>query len=126
MSNPDDVGYGKHLTVREIAAIVGSDREAISNVTTWLKSHGGSGISVSSTRDIVRVTLACGEAEKAFSTEIHRFRHTTRSQTTLLRATAPHSLPKDIAPLVALVGDLVGLPDPRGPLVVPPVETDVR
>lgn len=122
VSDPTHPRYGQHLSVSEIAEIVGSTSVAISNVTRWLNAHGATHTSVSSTRDIVKVTLPCGEAERAFQTTIHRFRH-MRTKTELLRATVAHSLPTDIALLVALVGDLSGLPDPRGPIVVPKEQT---
>lgn len=39
-----------------------------------------------------------------------------------MRASIPHSLPTDLAALVSLVGDLAGLPDPRGVTMVPTPE----
>lgn len=117
VSDPKHVDYGKHLKVKEIAAIVGATPKAIATVKAFFQSYNANQIEVAATRDLIRVSLPCGEAERAFSTVIHRWRHSKGVE--LLRASTEHSLPVNIASLVSLVGDLTGLPDPRGPVVTP-------
>jgi hypothetical protein len=51
------------LTVAEIAAIVGSTPESINAVKKFLASHNATEFKLAATRDILRVTMPCVDAE---------------------------------------------------------------
>jgi len=116
VSDPDNERYGKHLSMEELTKLVGSDAADLDIVASWLKGAGATEISISQTKDMIRTVMPCNNAEVAFATTIHQFRHRSLN-TTLLRATAAHSIPSTLAAHVAFVGDLNGLPAPQHPIL---------
>jgi hypothetical protein len=119
VSTPEEASYGKHLTVEALTAMVGSSDARIAAVQAWLVRSGAVATKVARTKDSIRTTISCAAAEVAFSTKIHRFQHTSLAKTSLLRATAPYSLPTEMAVHVAMVGDLILLPAPTHMVATP-------
>ena len=126
VSEPDGPRYGDHLNAAQLSSMIGASDAAISTVVEWLKGEGAGEVEVASTKDAISATLSCASAEAAFATRITTFQHTRHERLALHRASASYSLPSEIAKHVSIVGDLIGLPEVRKPLVpdVPPSADD--
>lgn len=112
VSTPGNSQYGKHITNADLAKDFAPSPAATKDVLAWLDAAGVSKrhVRVSAARDMIEAPMSVAVAEQLFQTTFTVFHHPRRADLKLVRATAPHSLPAEIAAHVAVVGDIVALP----------------
>jgi tripeptidyl-peptidase-1 len=115
VSDPSNARYGQHLSLDQIAALVGPTEESVSRVTRWLRESGASDISVTRAREFVHASLTAQQATQMFGVEFHNYRHETGL--TFDATVGPYSVPDNVAEVVDLVTGIVGFPEPAKPRV---------
>lgn len=105
VSDPLSAEYGRHLSLNQVAQIVGLPQREIDAVLAWLQSVELAGKpQVAATRDIIKVCMPARSAEALFSAPLHEFSHRETGERRVRAATGSRiSLPSHIAPLVAFV-----------------------
>lgn len=118
-STPSAPTYGQWLSQEKIIHKIAPAPGAVQKVVDFIVSHGVSqdAVKVSTFRDVVRAAIPAQIAERMFETEFARFRSESQRNVNILRITRPYSLPEDIAPLVAIVDDILRFPAVEGPLM---------
>lgn len=121
ISNPSSPNYGKWLTKDQINAQIAPSAADVKFVTDYLATFNipSKDIKVSDYGDKVFVKMSVNTAAQIFQTSFATFTSTVRQSVSLIRATGPYSLPDDVASVVALVDDLVRLPNVQSTLTVP-------
>ena len=114
VSTPTNPAYGQHKKLDEIAAILAVPQERVDRV----KAHFGSATSLtlSPTRDMLKVRMPVAAAERALACELHAFDHPSKPGKLLVRASTHYSLPSSLADDVVMVGELMQFPAPRARL----------
>ena len=111
VSTPTDPAYGQHKKLDEIAAILAVPQQRVDRV----KAHFGSAASLtlSPTRDMLKVRMPVAAAERALACELHAFDHPSKPGKLIVRASTHYSLPSSLADDVVMVGELLQFPAPR-------------
>jgi len=117
VSTPGSARYGRHLTRAEVSQQLPPIAGALEAVLAWLRVHSIDSAAVNIGADMVEAAIPAGIAEEMFSTELHHFVHSTHA-VDLIRASAPYTVPTEVAQGIYLVGNLVQLPALSGPLRV--------
>ena len=114
VSTPTNPAYGQHKKLDEIAAILAVPQERVDRV----KAHFGSATSLtlSPTRDMLKVRMSVAAAERALACELHAFDHPSKPGKLIVRASTHYSLPSSLADDVVMVGELLQFPAPRARL----------
>ncbi|XP_077414177.1 tripeptidyl-peptidase 1 [Vanacampus margaritifer] len=110
-SDPDSPQYGKYLQLEEVASLVRPSDASRKAVRDWLHSHGVTNCLTVRTQDFLQCTLTAEVAEVLLPGS--RFQHYVRDGHSIVRSSAPYSVPDDIAQHLDFVGGLHRVP-PRG------------
>jgi tripeptidyl-peptidase-1 len=113
VSDPRNARYGEHLKQEEVHALLTPAGNASATVRAWLVQQGASSVSAP-TPDTITAVMPVKAAGAAFNTTFALFEHTERGSLALHRATAPYSLPQEIAALTAVVGGVLRFPGTGG------------
>ncbi len=89
-STPGSRGYGHFLTPRQVASRFGPTRAETESVASWLRHEGFKDVQVESDRLFVDASGTARQAERAFHTQLSRFRFAGR---TVYANTAPAFVP---------------------------------
>ncbi|XP_041668933.1 tripeptidyl-peptidase 1 [Cheilinus undulatus] len=111
VSDPDSAQYGKHLTMEEVSALVRPSDLTQKVVRHWLQSHGITNCLTVHTQDFLQCTMTAEIAETLLSgSKFHRY---TRHGQTIVRSSAPYSVPDEVHQHLDFVGGLHRLPPKR-------------
>ena len=110
VSDPDHEHYGQHLSLEELAQVMNVPSSRVDKVKQYFLSHGATSVVVSPTNDMLTVHMPVVKLETALRTTLSKFTHKERPAVSVVRASAPYSLPEDIAKEVTMVGELLQFP----------------
>lgn len=104
MSSPKHENYGQHLSVAELAELVGASDLALSEVVAHLLAHGVAehDIRLAETRDFLSVSMSVAVAERVFGVSMGAYEHHATGRR-ILRSEQPHRLPAHVARHIDLV-----------------------
>ncbi|XP_019742725.1 tripeptidyl-peptidase 1 [Hippocampus comes] len=111
VSDPDSPQYGKYLQLEEVASLVHPSDPSQKVVRSWLQNHGVTNCLTVHTQDFLQCTLTAEVAEVLLPGS--RFQRYVRDGRSIVRSSAPYSVPDDIAQHLDFVGGLHRFP-PRG------------
>ncbi|XP_061551954.1 tripeptidyl-peptidase 1 [Phycodurus eques] len=111
VSDPDSPQYGKYLQLEEVASLVRPSDASQKVVHSWLQSHGVTNCLTVHTQDFLQCTLTAEVAETLLPGS--RFQRYIRDGHSIVRSSAPYSVPNDVAQHLDFVGGLHRFP-PRG------------
>lgn len=110
VSTPGSARYGQHLSKAEAELLAPPVDGAQKVVLDWLETHGVKGRGAVVVRsDVVEAKIPVEVAETMFNTTLHHYMHRDLGAD-LIRASAPYSVPAEVARVLYVVGDLVQLP----------------
>jgi tripeptidyl-peptidase-1 len=109
VSNPKHPNYGKYLTWEEVASYFAAPESDIAYVQDWLQMNGASDITLSGYGDTIEATLSIEALERMLNTKFAVFKR-LRDGTEFTRIVEPYYVPEVIAPMLALVGNLLDFP----------------
>jgi len=119
VSDPDHSNYGKYLTQDEVTGLMAITEDQLKTVTSWL-SVPSADIEIGAHGDIIKASLHVVDAERLFSTKLHRFVSKINPSWKIIRAVRSYSVPAEIEDLVEVVDNLVRFPSAHnGPIRVP-------
>ena len=118
VSNPKSPNYGKWLSKQQIVTQFAPTADKLALIQSYLAYYNisSNNIKASDYQDKIFVKMSVTTASQMFQTSFATFSSTIKTNTILIRATAPYSLPADVASAVALVDDLIRLPDVQSTL----------
>jgi hypothetical protein len=99
--------YHQWLTPEDFGAAFGPTDRDLSAVTTWLSSHGFSGIRVNAARTFLEFDGTAGMVRSAFRTTMHRY--AVGGQERFANASDP-SIPAALSPVIAGIASLNNFP----------------
>jgi hypothetical protein len=99
--------YHQWLTPENFGAAFGPSDRDLSAVTTWLSSHGFSGIQVNAARTFIEFNGTAGLVHSAFRTSVHRY--AVQGGQHYANASDP-AIPAALAPVVAGIASLNNFP----------------
>src|SRR5271154_6977230 len=99
--------YHQWLTPETFGAAFGPTDRDLSAVTTWLSSHGFSGVEVNAARTLIQFDGSAGMVQAAFRTSMHRY--TVQGEQHFANASDP-SIPSALAPVIAGIASLNNFP----------------
>ncbi|XP_051942172.1 tripeptidyl-peptidase 1 [Hippocampus zosterae] len=111
VSDPDSPQYGKYLQLEEVASLVRPSDRSQKVVRSWLQNHGVTNCLMVRTQDFLQCRLTAEDAEVLLPGS--RFQRYVRDGQSIVRSSAPYSVPDDIAQHLDFVGGLHRFP-PRG------------
>nr|XP_020446720.1 tripeptidyl-peptidase 1 [Monopterus albus] len=111
VSDPDSARYGDYLSLDEVSSLVRPSKLTQKVVHRWLQSHGIKNCLSVHTQDFLQCTMTAKVAETLLpGSRFHRYVREGRS---LVRSSAPYSVPDDVHQHLDFVGGLHRLP-PEG------------
>jgi tripeptidyl-peptidase-1 len=110
VSDPDDVNYGQHLSLEELAQVMNVPLKRVEKVKNYFLSHGATSVKVSPTKDMLTVQMPVTKLETALRTKLDKYTHKEHKKVSIVRASRPYSLPEEIASEVVMVGELLQFP----------------
>jgi len=75
VSDPDHERYGKHLSVEYVDELVKPAAESLDLVQEWLSENGITGLSYSSAKDWISISIPIKAAERLLDTKYHVYEH---------------------------------------------------
>lgn len=109
VSDPRSKRYGQHLSQAEVDALTAPTDEAVRAVTQWLESAGLSPEKVTTNGDFIHAHVTVAEAETLLNTTYTGYHHQD-TETSVVRASAPYTLPADVAKHVDFVTPTTSFP----------------
>jgi tripeptidyl-peptidase-1 len=117
VSNPDSPRYGQWWSADEISRLSAPAPASVAAVKKWLKAAFGERVVMDdSFEGFIDVTVPIAAAERALNTDFLLFKHAAYNGT-LPRAHA-YSVPAEVRPHIAFVGNVVRFPSTKRPLKV--------
>lgn len=108
VSDPESPQYGKHMSLEEVARLVRPSEVTQKVVHNWLRSHGITNCHGVLTQDFLQCTMTAEVAERLLpGSRFHRYVSNGRS---VLRSSAPYSVPEDVHLHLDFVGGLHRFP----------------
>ena len=99
--------YQQWLTPEAFGATFGPTDRDLSAVTTWLSSHGFSGIHTNAARTMIEFSGSAGMVRSAFGTAMHRY--AVRGEQRFANASDP-TIPAALAPVISGIASLNNFP----------------
>jgi hypothetical protein len=99
--------YHQWLMPETFGAAFGPTDRDVSAVTTWLSSHGFSGVQVNAARTFIQFDGSAGAVQAAFRTSMHRY--AVQGQQHFANASDP-SIPTALAPVISGIASLNNFP----------------
>jgi tripeptidyl-peptidase-1 len=109
VSDPLSPLYGKHFNFNTINAMVSPHLEHVQSVIDWIHSHGAKIIHITKAKDFIIVEMNTMIAQEMFQCDIHVYQHYDTLQK-IYRTENQYSIPIELAPAIAFVGDLTRFP----------------
>jgi len=109
VSDPASPRYGQWLALEEVDALVAPASASVTAVTNWLASHNIQAEKVTSNGDFIRAIVTIAAAEDILNTQYAYFHHAD-TNTTVLRASAPYTVPAHVAEHIDFVSPTITFP----------------
>lgn len=108
VSDPDSDQYGKHLSLQQVASLVRPSELTQKVVHRWLQTHGISSCQTVGTQDFLQCTVTAEVAEALLpGSRFHRY---VRDGQSIVRSSAPYSVPDEVHQHLDFVGGLHRVP----------------
>lgn len=108
VSDPDSPLYGKHMSLEEVSRLVRPSDVTHKVVYSWLQSHGIRNCVTVLTQDFVQCSMSVKQAENLLpGSRFHRY---ISDDVSVLRSSAPYSVPHDVHLHLDFVGGLHRFP----------------
>lgn len=108
VSDPDSPLYGKHMSLEEVSRLVRPSEATRKVVYGWLQSHGIRDCHTVTTQDFLQCTVSVEQAERLLSGS--RFHRYISDNYSVLRSSAPYSVPDEVHLHLDFVGGLHRFP----------------
>jgi len=117
VSNPKHPKYGNYLTWDEVARHFAAPESDLAYVKDWLAANGASKIRVGGYGDMIEASLPIETLERLLNTKFAIFKR-VRDSSEFTRIVQPYYLPDVIAPMIAIVGNLLDFPGFYPPRII--------
>ncbi|CAL1575111.1 unnamed protein product [Knipowitschia caucasica] len=118
LSDPDSALYGKHLSLEEVSSLVRPSTETQKVVLSWLQTHGIRGCHSVHTQDFLQCSMSAEQAQRLLpGTRFHRY---VRKNHSVVRSSAPYSVPDEVHPHLDFVGGVHRFPPKEQDLPLSP------
>ncbi|KAK7904366.1 hypothetical protein WMY93_016973 [Mugilogobius chulae] len=108
VSDPDSPLYGKHLSLEEVSRLVRPSAESQKVIGSWLQRHGIRDCHTVHTQDFLQCSMSAEQAERLLpGSRFHRY---VRENHSVLRSSAPYSVPDELHPHLDFVGGVHRFP----------------
>lgn len=112
VSDPDSPLYGKHMSLEEVSALVRPSEVTQKVIYSWLQRHGIRDCHTVLTQDFLQCSMSTEQAERLLpGSRFHRY---ISDHGSVLRSSAPYSVPDDVHLHLDFVGGLHRFP-PKAP-----------
>ncbi|XP_072314444.1 tripeptidyl-peptidase 1 [Eucyclogobius newberryi] len=108
VSDPDSPLYGKHMSLEEVSRLMRPSAETQKVVGCWLQSQGIRDCHTVHTQDFLQCSMSAEQAERLLpGSRFHRYISENNS---VLRSSAPYSVPDEVHPHLDFVGGVHRFP----------------
>ncbi|XP_033843553.1 tripeptidyl-peptidase 1 [Periophthalmus magnuspinnatus] len=108
VSDPDSPLYGKHMSLEEVSRLVRPSTVTQKEVGSWLQSHGIRDCYTVHTKDFLQCSMSAEQAERLLpGSRFHRYISENQS---VLRSSAPYSVPDEVHSHLDFVGGVHRFP----------------
>lgn len=108
VSDPDSPLYGKHMSLEEVSRLVRPSEVTQKVVYSWLQSHGVSDCLTVLTQDFLQCMMSTKQAERLLpGSRFHRY---TSDRGSVLKSSAPYSVPDYVHQHLDFVGGVHRFP----------------
>lgn len=95
VSDPRNAAYGKYLSNAAVHALLAPSPASLMAVQSWLAAHNVTAERLTSNSDFLGATVSVTTAEQLLNTSYGVFVHSSGAR--VVRASAPYSVPADVA-----------------------------